>query len=229
MTQYGIKRLKKELEIPDAEVFKAPIRRTNLKLSILRVCGDSYQNLIGQAVLRQLKKAGTGKVIIYCPTPARAEEIRRLLKSRGYAAACLHGKTKRGVREKIQLRFAHGKDRIMVATSAFGLGVDIPKVRMVIHAGLPLTVEGYFQEIGRAGRDGKKSRCCLIYHDGDFGRNRGILMANKSQKDISKQEKLLREIVSGETCIWKLGEKYFGDQVGKRCHHCPSCQREENR
>lgn len=225
VTEKGIRALKRELELPDAEVFKGSIRRTNLKLSIHRVSGDSHQDLVGQAVLRQLEKIGEGKTIIYCPTPKRAEEIYRLIKSRGYPAACLHGKTKHSVRKEEQHRFAQGKCRIMVSTSAFGLGVDIPDVRLVIHAGLPLTVDAYFQEIGRAGRDGRTAKCCLIYHDGDFGRNKAILKRDRPSKYVSKQDKLLHEIVSGEACVWKLGEKYFGDKVGKRCHNCPSCRR----
>ena len=142
----------------------------------------------------------------------------------------LHGKTKRKKREQRQQAFINGQAQIMVATSAFGLGVDIPDVRMVVHAGLPLTLEGYFQEIGRAGRDGKPAQCCLIYHDGDFGRNKNILASSSSRriKDAAKQEKLLRELVSGESCIWKLAEKHFGDTVGKRCHACPSCIRHDH-
>lgn len=227
LTQEGIKALKKELEVPDAEIFKGPIRRSNLKLHILRVSGSSHQELINHAVLRQLEKTGKGKIVIYCPTPNRAEDIQQFLKSRGYSAACLHGKTKPNMREKEQLRFAQGKCRIMVATSAFGLGIDIPDIRMVIHAGLPLTMDTYFQEIGRAGRNGKTAKCCLIYHDGDFGRNKVILMGDKSQKQILTEERLLRKLVSGNSCIWKLGEKHFGDKVGKRCHHCPACQRKD--
>ena len=231
VTAKGITALKQLLRIPDAVIFKGPVRRTNLHLDIVHVGKENYQDAIGAALLRQLQGVEKYKrIIIYCPTPGRVKAVCKLLKSRGYTAVSLHGKTKRKKREQRQQAFINGQAQIMVATSAFGLGVDIPDVRMVVHAGLPLTLEGYFQEIGRAGRDGKPAQCCLIYHDGDFGRNKNILASSSSRriKDAAKQEKLLRELVSGESCIWKLAEKHFGDTVGKRCHACPSCIRHDH-
>ena len=231
ITARGIKDLKGELRIPNAVVFKGPVRRTNLSLNIVHVAGENFQDLINRAVLRQLKKLeDKSKAIIYCPTPKRVKEVYKQLKSREFSVVHLHGETKREKREKRQLDFMHGQAQIMVATTAFGLGVDIPDVRMVIHAGLPLTLDGYFQEIGRAGRDGKPARCCLIYHDGDFGRNRNILSSGSAErkKYAARQENLLKKLVSGKSCIWKMAEKYFGDGVGKRCHGCPSCIRHDH-
>lgn len=226
ITAKGTKDLKKELKIPDAITFMGPVRRVNLSLDIVHVSGDNFQDIINRAVLRQLEGLKRGlRAIVYCPTPKRVKEIHKLLKSRGLSAVHLHGKTKRKKREQRQLDFIRGKAQIMVATTAFGLGVDIPDVRMIIHAGLPLTLDGYFQEIGRAGRDGKPAECCLIYHDGDFGRNRSILTSGSAgrKKYVARQDELLKKLVSGTSCIWKIAEKYFGDDVGKRCHACPSC------
>ena len=209
ITAKGIKALKKELEIPDAIIFKGAVRRTNLRLGIVHVDGNNFQDIINRAVLQQLKKLGNkSKAIIYCPTPKRVKDLYKQLRSRDFSVVHLHGGTKRKKREQRQLDFIHGKAQIMVATTAFGLGVDIPDVRMVIHAGLPLTLDGYFQEIGRAGRDGKPARCCLIYHDGDFGRNRNILISGSAErkKYATRQEDLLKKLVSGKSCIWKMAE-----------------------
>ena len=229
ITAAGIKALKRELGIPDATVFKGPIRRTNLRLDLVHVDGKNYKDAIGRALLRELEGVEEGeKTIVYVPTPGRAKEVRKLLKSHGCEAVSIHGRTKPGKRERRQLEFVRGRVPIMVATTAFGLGVDIPDVRRVIHAGLPLTLEGCIQEMGRAGRDGGKARCVLIYHDGDFGRNRSILASGGSgAKKAARQEKLLRKLVSGRRCIWKLAEKYFGEPVGKRCHKCPACIRHD--
>ena len=109
---------------------------------------------------------------------------------------------------------------------AFGLGVDKPDVRLVIHMGLPLTLEGYVQEIGRAGRDGKKSTCVLLYTQSDYKRNKRILKAGGEEafQWFEQGMKAMHGFADDKTtCAWKKIEKYFGEKPSKRCRVCSNC------
>ena len=109
------------------------------------------------------------------------------LKARDYPVGKYHGKMNHVKRKAAQQAFMNGKKPIIAATNAFGLGIDKPDVRLIIHAGLPLSMDGYTQEIGRAGRDGKKSRCVLFYAKSDFDRNRRILSRSGGRKAVARR------------------------------------------
>ena len=125
-------------------------------------------------------------------------------------------------------RFKSGKIRVMVATSAFGLGIDVPNVRLVIHAGLPFSMDEYVQECGRAGRDGKKARCVLFFSDKDYDKNRSLLEYSNSdpdiRKDMMKRLKALREITKCKKCLWQVIERYFGEKPDGQCKTCAVCR-----
>ena len=134
---------------------------------------------------------------------------------------------KHAKRKAAQQAFMRGKKPIMVATNAFGLGIDKPDVRLVIHAGLPLSMDGYVQEIGRAGRDGKKSRCVLFFTKADFERNKRILShsgGNKAIRRKLKRLKALHGLVDSKKCLWRVIEKYFGEKPQKKCEKCCRCR-----
>ena len=152
--------------------------------------------------------------------------LHRWLKSRGYAVGKYHGKMKQAKRKQAQAAFMSGNKPIMVATNAFGLGIDKPDVRLVIHAGLPLSMDGYVQEIGRAGRDGKKSRCVLIYANSDFERNKRILSRSGGKKAVRRKLKrlyALQKLIDSSDCLWREIEHYFGEKKRKRCKKCCNC------
>ena len=116
--------------------------------------------------------------------------------------------------------------RVRRKSDAFGLGVDKPDVRLVIHMGLPLTLEGYVQEIGRAGRDGKKSTCVLLYTQSDYKRNKRILKAGGEEafQWFEQGMKAMHGFADDKTtCAWKKIEKYFGEKPSKRCRVCSNC------
>ncbi len=158
--------------------------RPNLFLEVLRVeeeCQDRrvLQRLLteaagperyGEPLAQELTRAMQGSGIVYTATTAAVRETAAWLQEWGIAADYYHGQRRKGDRERVQEAFMDGDLRVIAATNAFGLGVDKPDVRFVIHRDIPASVEAYYQEAGRAGRDGNLSRCVLIYRPGDLGR-----------------------------------------------------------
>lgn len=229
--------IRKSLGIPNAERFRTPLRRDNLHLCIKNIDNSkirkgkrkpSTENVLFQSVERELSKWDEdGAVIIYCPTVKLVKRLCKWLKTRDYPVGKYHGKMKRAKRKAAQQAFMRGKKPIMVATNAFGLGIDKPDVRLVIHAGLPLSMDGYVQEIGRAGRDGKKSRCVLFYAKPDFDRNRRILSRSGGRKAVARRLKrlhALHDLVDSKKCLWRVIEKYFGEKPQKKCRKCCRCK-----
>lgn len=235
-TRKDVDRIRKSLNIDNASLFRTPMRRDNLRLYIKRIeaggktrkGGQSIEHTLFQSVERELSKWDKdGTVIIYCPTVKLVKRLCKWLKARDYPVGKYHGKMKHAKRKAAQATFMSGKKPIMVATNAFGLGIDKPDVRLVIHAGLPLSMDGYVQEIGRAGRDGKKSRCMLFFTKADFERNKRILSHSGGNKAIRRKLKRLNALhglVDSKECLWCVIEKYFGEKPQKKCEKCCRCR-----
>lgn len=235
-TRKDVDRIRKSLNIDNASLFRTPMRRDNLRLYIKRIeaggktrkGGQSIEHTLFQSVERELSKWDKdGTVIIYCPTVKLVKRLCKWLKARDYPVGKYHGKMKHAKRKAAQATFMSGKKPIMVATNAFGLGIDKPDVRLVIHAGLPLSMDGYVQEIGRAGRDGKKSRCVLFFTKADFERNKRILSHSGGNKAIRRKLKRLNALhglVDSKKCLWRVIEKYFGEKPQKKCEKCCRCR-----
>lgn len=237
-TRKDVDRIRKSLNIDNASLFRTPMRRDNLRLYIKRIeaggktrkgkCSQSIEHTLFQSVERELSKWDEhGAVIIYCPTVKLVKRLCKWLKARDYPVGEYHGKMKHAKRKAAQQAFMRGKKPIMVATNAFGLGIDKPDVRLVIHAGLPLSMDGYVQEIGRAGRDGKKSRCVLFYTKSDFDRNKRTLSQSGGRKAVARKLKRLNALhglVDSKKCLWCVIEKYFGEKPQKKCEKCCRCK-----
>ena len=236
-TRNDVSLIRKSLGIPNAERFRTPLRRDNLHLCINHIDNSkirkgkrkpSTENMLFQSVERELSKRDEdGAVIIYCPTVKLVKRLCKWLKARDYPVGKYHGKMKHAKRKAAQQAFMRGKKPIMVATNAFGLGIDKPDVRLVIHAGLPLSMDGYVQEIGRAGRDGKKSCCVLFFTKADFERNKRILSHSGGNKAIRRKLKRLNALhglVDSKKCLWRVIEKYFGEKPQKKCEKCCRCR-----
>jgi DNA topoisomerase-3 len=147
-----------QLGIPTAEIFSSGFRRINLALEAVEAAPSAR----GPAVMRILGDAGRRPALVYAPSRRAAEALAAELGSR-FPAAAYHAGMKNDVRDSVQTRFLAGDLEVVVATIAFGMGVDKPDIRTVIHTGLPATLEGYSQEVGRAGRDGGPSRAILLW------------------------------------------------------------------
>ena len=179
----------------------------------------------------QLKKYGkNGRVVIYCSTRKYVDMVTNHLSEQfpDEVVKC-HTYMDQEKREKHELNFIHGKKRIMVATTAFGMGVDVPDIRLVIHFNLPLSVIDYYQQIGRAGRDGRKAHCVLLYAEEDRELNGNILCQEDydealQQLLLARLDKMI-QILTGDGCIMQKVLVALGEKKPNTCRHCTNCQR----
>jgi ATP-dependent DNA helicase RecQ len=152
------------LRMPDAAVVVTSFDRPNLRFGVQRVDDDRERF----AVMRALVREASGASLIYTPTRRLTELVTRALLRTSIRAAPYHAGLGAGMRRRVLRAFLADKVRIIVATSAFGMGIDKPDVRQVLHWGPPPTLEAYYQEAGRAGRDGNASECLILWRPRDL-------------------------------------------------------------
>ena len=149
----------RQLGIPDALVVNTGIERPSLRFEVRRTVNGEAKRQALLGILRE--ESGSG--IVYAATVRKVEELWNWLRERHVDADRYHGKLRTAEREESQRRFMTGESRVMIATSAFGLGIDKPDIRFVVHWNFPDSLETYYQEAGRAGRDDKRARAILLY------------------------------------------------------------------
>ncbi|HET9624938.1 MAG TPA: RecQ family ATP-dependent DNA helicase, partial [Kofleriaceae bacterium] len=150
---------------------RGDFRRPNLSFEVQHHRGDEPRLAATMAALDRWglrARAGTGRGIVYCSTRKKTEAVAQALKSAGFAVGHYHAGRTALARERAQDSFALGRTRVLVATSAFGMGVDDPDVRVIVHFQAPGSLEAYYQEAGRAGRDGAPGHCVLLFGAGDL-------------------------------------------------------------
>ncbi|XAL99204.1 DNA helicase RecQ [Phycisphaeraceae bacterium D3-23] len=179
-----------------------------------------------EQVLAYLRDNPLSEGIIYCNSRKRCDELSAKLRANGVAALPYHAGLESHDRESNQHDFIHGDARVVVATIAFGMGVDKPDVRFVFHADMPRSLEGYYQETGRAGRDGLPADCIFFYSGGDRGRVEYFIEQKESEEERQHARWQLEQVVqfahhTGCRMIPMLA--YFGQEHPGGCGHCDNC------
>ncbi|WP_440952476.1 DNA helicase RecQ [Methanococcoides sp. FTZ1] len=211
----------KLLKLSSPSVYVASFNRSNLSYEI-RPKNDSYGDL-----LELLKSHSGDSGIIYCNSRKSVESLSRKLNSSGFHTLPYHAGLSDTKRHENQERFIRDDVDIIVATVAFGMGIDKPNVRFVVHYDLPKNIEGYYQETGRGGRDGLECECVLYFSRGDWYKIKYFIdqMSKKSERDIAMVK--LREMIDfceSTTCRRKVLLSYFGEElVSDNCGGCDVC------
>ncbi|MEL6539230.1 MAG: ATP-dependent DNA helicase RecQ, partial [Bacteroidota bacterium] len=211
----------RNLDIEDANIFKASFNRTNLYYEI------QPKQQIEKQIVRFIKTQPTGTAgIVYCQSRKKVEAIANLLNVNNIKAAPYHAGLEPGARIKHQDAFLGGEVDVVVATIAFGMGIDKPDVRFVIHHDVPRSLEGYYQETGRAGRDGATGTC-IMYYNAEDAIKLEKLNKSKSVIEREKAQTLLQAMVSfvsSGACRRKQLLYYFGETYEAPCNNCDNCQ-----
>ncbi len=215
--------IKAALHIDAAREVVAGFDRPNLSLRFQRRSGSVVKAISG-LLSRQRTAAG----IVYCGSRDGTEKLAQSLTREGFAAAAYHAGLPAEVREDRLRAFMSGKTRIMIATIAFGMGINKADVRFVIHADPPSSLEAYWQEVGRAGRDGLPASGVCFYSPGDLGWavRRLTLRENEGAPDQSVQKQKARDffqMVLGPECRRQSVRRYFGEDAGEACGACDNC------
>lgn len=172
-----------------------------------------------KAVLKEYGKAGSA--IVYCNSVSQTCEVTDWLRHKGFDSEPFYAALSRSEKERIRQRFRDESRVIVVATSAFGMGVDKPNVRMVVHMSMPLSVEDYWQKTGRAGRDGKKAVSLVLWNRLDFQTNAAIVgHSGKKYKKLKQMQDFLQD----NKCFAQQLREYFGQAKGKLCGCCSKCR-----
>ena len=214
--------IKKSLGIIDAPEFKSSFNRPNLYYEVRQKTQD-----IDKQIIRFIKQHTGKSGIVYCLSRKKVEELAAVLQANDIKAAAYHAGLDSQRRSETQDDFLMERIDIIVATIAFGMGIDKPDVRFVIHYDIPKSLEGYYQETGRAGRDGGEGLCIAFYANKDLQKLEKFMEGKSvAEQDIGRQ--LLQETAAyaeSSVCRRKMLLHYFGEDYPKdNCENCDNCQ-----
>jgi ATP-dependent DNA helicase RecQ len=217
-----------ELRMGDPVIVRGDFARPNLAFSVRHLRNDAARK---QVVIEACEAAGmrarsgAGRAIIYCSTRKKAEAVAQELRSAGFPAGHYHAGRTALARDRAQSAFAMGRTRVLVATSAFGMGIDHGDVRLIVHFQTPGSVEAYYQEAGRAGRDGEPARCLMLFGEGDLMTQRRLQSDRSDGRGTAEAALAAIASYAGEArCRQQmLCEHFTGRDDHPRCGSCDVC------
>jgi len=207
----------KQLRIENAQQFISSFDRQNIALEV-RAANDRISQII-----KFIKQRPNQSGIIYCLSRKTTEQLAKKLMTNKIPAEAYHAGLNFEKRSKVQESFVYDKTQIVCATVAFGMGIDKSNVRWVIHYNMPKNIEGYYQEIGRGGRDGLKAHALLFHSYADVIQLRNFASgASNEEVQIAKLDRM-KQFSEATTCRRKILLSYFGELLGENCGNCDVC------
>ena len=215
----------KQLKMKDCKKYISSFNRKNLYYYVIPKQQDVFKQIV-----EYLKTKYRGPGIIYCFSKKNVDVLTENLNHEGYRALPYHGDLSSDIRTRNQEKFMKDDVEIIVATIAFGMGIDKPNIRFVIHHDLPKNLETYYQETGRAGRDGLNSDCVLFYDEKESKRlerfnNTNMKLEEEERQKANNNLRAIKDFCKTTECRRKLLLRYFEEDFKDKCSGCDNCRK----